>query len=575
MLDKYVILEKIGEGGQGEVFLAKILNPAFGLEKKVVIKFFPKNDQIRRYFVNEVKILSKMEHQNIISILDAGEIDQKYFLVLEYINGKNLKEFSKLLKDKRIETGEIFFVDVTYKIFQALKYAHTSKSGVILHSDVSPQNILIAEDGRIKLIDFGIAQMTSDPAVPKSMGKASYLPENVVNGSKAYDESTDLYSLGETLRRSIEDAGLEISEQVKYLVQSLKESDGKYVKINKIFTKTLKDSEITSLDLIERVFDRKVIIENTEISTEDFKKEKTKASNKKLKALFILIFTFFIILGFFLIKANSESAGNQFSILVKNKNSSDIIKPSFDLWKSRIESSEKLDPVACENTCYQAIFNLTIGHITEYKLALKNHSLPTNIHGLSDYFDKSYHYYKQTSLFLDNLSGKCDEVLMCQKASVIKKLLNMNVDITQSNKDALKDYIKYMSNEKESSDIVKNLNIIYQISQSEKSIKLNKALRLKFEGLSKYQLVDFPDPLTKENCRSIGDSLFLRQINGGMLNFDLTLNSNFAITISDFKDTIPFFDSNLTSYVLNEKKKGNFCSYKRTAGEIVYLKIWN
>ena len=318
-----------------------------------------------------------------------------------------------------------------------------------------------------------------------------------------------------------------------------------------------------------------MIIENTEISTEDFKKEKTKASNKKLKALFILIFTFFIILGFFLIKANSESAGNQFSILVKNKNSSDIIKPSFDLWKSRIESSEKLDPVACENTCYQAIFNLTIGHITEYKLALKNHSLPTNIHGLSDYFDKSYHYYKQTSLFLDNLSGKCDEVLMCQKASVIKKLLNMNVDITQSNKDALKDYIKYMSNEKESSDIVKNLNIISQISQSEKSIQLNKALRLKFEGLSKYQLVDFPDPLTKENCRSIGDSLFLRQINGGMLNFDLTLNSNFAITISDFKDTIPFFDSNLTSYVLNEKKKGNFCSYKRTAGEIVYLKIWN
>jgi serine/threonine-protein kinase len=227
ILDKYIKLHKIGSGSQGEVYLAKLINHEFGLEKKVVIKLFPKTDAVKSYFVNEVKALSKMNHQNIISILDANETDENYILVLEYINGLNLKEFCDKLKVKKVKASSLLFVEIVHKIFKALQYAHNKSHGAILHH-VSPHNILIADDGQIKLIDFGISQIEGDSFRPNGKGKSSYLPEDILNGSKAYDANADIYSLGVTLERSCEEAGLEISSEINYLIKTLKEFRGNY-----------------------------------------------------------------------------------------------------------------------------------------------------------------------------------------------------------------------------------------------------------------------------------------------------------------------------------------------------------
>ena len=260
ILNKYILLKKVGSGGQGEVFLAKIINHDFGLEKKVVIKFFPKNDIVKKYFINEVKALSKIDHQNIVSILDASETSDKYILVLEYINGLNLKEFCANVSQKKITINPFLLIEITHKVFMALNYAHSAKHGAILHRDISPHNILIADDGRVKLIDFGISQIEGDAFNPSSKGKASYLPEQVVSGSKVYDATTDFFSLGITLQKSFEDIGLEVNFDFRNLIKYLKSFDGDYDGLNEVFTKVLKSASGDLNQNIDVVLNGKLIM---------------------------------------------------------------------------------------------------------------------------------------------------------------------------------------------------------------------------------------------------------------------------------------------------------------------------
>ena len=195
-LSGYKIIKKIGSGGMGDVYLAEHEK----LEKKVAIKSLHKNlatdTSFRERFSQEAKTHSKLDHPNIVKLLDYKERKDGLFLIMEYVDGKQLDEHIKK------ETGPIPEKELTTlfaQILDAIGYSH--KKGLV-HRDIKPSNIMIDKEGRIKVLDFGIAKMQEEEkGLTKTgvqLGTATYMSPEQVNAKKV-DKLTDIYSLGVTL----------------------------------------------------------------------------------------------------------------------------------------------------------------------------------------------------------------------------------------------------------------------------------------------------------------------------------------------------------------------------------------
>lgn len=195
---QYQIVEKLGAGGMAEVY--KAYQPR--LDRFVAIKFirpeFAADENFRARFEQEAKSIARLSHGNIVHIYDFGEIDQQYFLVMEFIEGQSLKYYLHSLKD----SGKSSTLDETAAIIkqigQALDYAH--QQGVI-HRDVKPDNIMITNKGRAVLSDFGIAKMLEGTgtltATGASVGTPAYMsPEQIQGNKDNIGPASDIYSLG-------------------------------------------------------------------------------------------------------------------------------------------------------------------------------------------------------------------------------------------------------------------------------------------------------------------------------------------------------------------------------------------
>jgi serine/threonine protein kinase len=149
-VSRYHILERLGEGGMAEVYKAVDLN----LDREVAIKFLrtdPKNfEKSRKRFEVEAKALAKLDHPNIVRVLDYGDYEGRPYLVMEYIPGGNLKQ--RLGKPMPWKQASALLIPIA----EALQYAHERK---IIHRDVKPSNILLKADGTPMLSDFGVAKM--------------------------------------------------------------------------------------------------------------------------------------------------------------------------------------------------------------------------------------------------------------------------------------------------------------------------------------------------------------------------------------------------------------------------------
>jgi len=192
MIDnRYRIIKPIGEGGMANVYLA--LDTI--LEREVAVKILrgdlAEDEKFVRRFQREANAASSLRHPNIVEMYDVGKDNGQYFIVMEYISGKTLKSLIK--KRGALTLPEV--IDIMLQLTNGIACAHDS---YIIHRDIKPQNVLILEDGRVKITDFGIAMAVNNTELTQTnsvMGSVHYLPPEQAAGSGATIKS-DIYSLG-------------------------------------------------------------------------------------------------------------------------------------------------------------------------------------------------------------------------------------------------------------------------------------------------------------------------------------------------------------------------------------------
>ena len=209
LASRYTILRKIADGGTAEIFLAK-QHGAQGFEKTVVLKrifsAFYADPQFRHMLVDEAHVAMTLNHSNIVQVLDLGEAEGRYFLALELVDGWTLDRILRRWKAAGVPFPPALALYLTAEICRALAYAHGKKrpdgsSLGIVHRDVSPHNVLLSEQGEVKLTDFGIAK--AETSRERSVGnlikgKIAFMsPEQASAG--ALDERSDLFSVGTML----------------------------------------------------------------------------------------------------------------------------------------------------------------------------------------------------------------------------------------------------------------------------------------------------------------------------------------------------------------------------------------
>lgn len=300
---RYVVIEQIGEGGMATVYKAKdqLLNRYVAV--KVLKHEYTQDEEFIKKFKRESIAAASLTHPNIVSIFDVGEDQEVYYIIMEYISGETLKEYIK--KNGKLNYKKA--LDIAYQIALALENAH--KNGVV-HRDIKPHNIMITDEGTVKVTDFGIARASTVATVTntnKVLGSVHYLsPEQAKGGFS--DHRTDIYSLGVVLYEMLTgklpfDADSPITVAIKHiqddLVEPVEIDTTIPLSVNDIVKKSLEKDMFkryqTTRQLIEDIIKVK---ENPNIKISDIQdnsqatriidaKEVEKALQKKKKRNFI------------------------------------------------------------------------------------------------------------------------------------------------------------------------------------------------------------------------------------------------------------------------------------------------
>lgn len=203
---RYRVIERLASGGMAEVFIAESAGIE-GFKKKVAIKrVLPHLSEKKRFiamFLDEARLSAHLSHSNVVQVFDIGVGDNTYFIVMEYVNGADLKQVIKHVRD----SGKTFPIEagiyICLKMCEGLAYAHECRGEGgealhVVHRDISPPNVLISEHGEIKIVDFGLAKAStqlekSEAGIIK--GKFSYLSPEAAHGHEV-DGRTDIFAIG-------------------------------------------------------------------------------------------------------------------------------------------------------------------------------------------------------------------------------------------------------------------------------------------------------------------------------------------------------------------------------------------
>jgi serine/threonine-protein kinase len=203
---RYRVIERLESGGMAEVFRAES-EGLQGFRKQVAIKrVLPHLSQKKKFismFLDEARLSAHLSHSNCVQVFDIGVGDAAFFIVMEFVDGANLKTIVDHIKNRGRDFPVEAAVYIALEVTKGLAYAHelTDASGVplhIVHRDMSPPNVLVTKHGELKIVDFGLAKATSqlersEPGIIK--GKFSYLSPEAAMGQEV-DARTDIFAVG-------------------------------------------------------------------------------------------------------------------------------------------------------------------------------------------------------------------------------------------------------------------------------------------------------------------------------------------------------------------------------------------
>ncbi len=202
----YVLLEKIGQGGMAEIFRATISGPGNFTKEVAIKRILPSlahNNDFITQFLDEARIAGSLSHPNIVQIYNVDQVDDHYYIAMEYIRGEHLGQVIRDTVEKMKFFPFPIGVSIINQVAKALHFAHSAtdvdgRPLHIIHRDVSPQNIMIALNGGVKLTDFGIAKAANrlyQTTAGVIKGKFSYLAPEQLRGAPA-SVSSDIFALG-------------------------------------------------------------------------------------------------------------------------------------------------------------------------------------------------------------------------------------------------------------------------------------------------------------------------------------------------------------------------------------------
>jgi serine/threonine protein kinase len=205
-LGKYRVLHRIAFGGMAEIYLARA-SGIQGFEKYVVLKRilpqFAANHELIRMFLQEARLAALLDHTNIAQVHDIGEDGGAFFFTMEYLHGEDARLIMRRLKERAQRIPVQHAVHIVIDAAAGLHFAHEKKgpdgaSLGIVHRDLSPSNIVVTYAGGVKVVDFGVAKIATDPELSKRhslKGKLAYMsPEQVTQGT--VDRRSDVFSMG-------------------------------------------------------------------------------------------------------------------------------------------------------------------------------------------------------------------------------------------------------------------------------------------------------------------------------------------------------------------------------------------
>ena len=205
-LGKYTLVRHIATGGMAEIWLAEQEGPG-GFSKQLVIKrilsHLARDQQFTSMFLDEARTVAQLSHPNIGQIFELGELEGSYFIAMEYIEGVDLAVMIELARQRGEQVPVGIGVKIVVDMLAALEFAHTfhdrdGKHLGLVHRDVTPHNVLVSNDGIVKLVDFGVAKAKANQSKTQTgavKGKFAYMaPEQIE--SKDMDHRVDIFAAG-------------------------------------------------------------------------------------------------------------------------------------------------------------------------------------------------------------------------------------------------------------------------------------------------------------------------------------------------------------------------------------------
>ncbi|HWE30325.1 MAG TPA: serine/threonine-protein kinase, partial [Polyangia bacterium] len=214
LFGKYELVQRLGNGGMAEVWRARIKGPA-GFSRSLVIKrilpHLAQDNSFVDMFISEAQLSAKLSHPNIIQVFELGEVDGEYYIAMEYVRGRDLQSFARGHLAERGPVPPVVTAYVMREVCGALGYAHEFRDEDgnlvrLIHRDVSPSNVMISNDGSVKLLDFGIAKALAESGdrtqTGTLKGKFAYMAPEQLEGND-FDHRADIFAAGIILHETL------------------------------------------------------------------------------------------------------------------------------------------------------------------------------------------------------------------------------------------------------------------------------------------------------------------------------------------------------------------------------------